>query len=87
MRVRDPAANGYKTHSAIAPPVSGLAVLVLKPLLPYELTQYIDAERIGRLLWVADVMLRLSPWLRQTVKTLFPVRCKFIVPHPGTVLG
>ena len=31
--------------------------------------------------------LRLSPWLRQTVKTLFAVRCKFIVLHPGTVLG
>src|SRR5580704_1783271 len=28
--------------------------------------------------------LRLSPWLRQTVKTLFAVRCKFIVVHPGT---
>jgi hypothetical protein len=23
-----------------------------------------------------------TPWLRQTVKTLFAVRCKFIVPHP-----
>ncbi len=30
--------------------------------------------------------LRFSPWLRQTVKTLFAVRCKFIVPHPGAVL-
>jgi hypothetical protein len=29
----------------------------------------------------------LSPWLRQTVKTLFAVRSKFIVLHPGTVLG
>lgn len=29
--------------------------------------------------------LRLSPWLRQTVKALFAVRCEFIVPHPGTV--
>jgi hypothetical protein len=28
-----------------------------------------------------------SPWLRQTVKTLLTVRCKFIVPDPGTDLG
>jgi len=27
------------------------------------------------------------PVLRQTVKTLLAVRCHFIVPHPGTVLG
>ena len=31
--------------------------------------------------------MRLSPRLRQTVKTLLAVRCHFIVPHPGTVLG
>src|SRR5689334_18710933 len=31
--------------------------------------------------------LRLSPELRQRVKTLFAVRCKAIMPHPGTVLG
>jgi hypothetical protein len=29
----------------------------------------------------------LSHGLRQTVKTLLTVRCKFIVPDPGTVLG
>ena len=29
----------------------------------------------------------LSPRLRQTVKTLLTVRCKFIVPDPGTDLG
>ena len=29
----------------------------------------------------------LSPGLRQTVKTLLTVRCSFIVPDPGTVLG
>jgi hypothetical protein len=28
-----------------------------------------------------------SPGLRQTVKTLLTVRCKFIVADPGTVLG
>jgi hypothetical protein len=31
--------------------------------------------------------LGLSPGLRQTVKTLLTVRCKFIVPDPGTDLG
>jgi hypothetical protein len=31
--------------------------------------------------------LGLSPGLRQRVKTLLTVRCKFIVPDPGTVLG
>ena len=31
--------------------------------------------------------LRLSRLVRQTVKTLLAVRCHFIVPHPGTVLG
>jgi tetratricopeptide (TPR) repeat protein len=31
--------------------------------------------------------LRLSPGLRQTVKTQLTVRCFFIVPDPGTVLG
>jgi len=30
---------------------------------------------------------RVSPRLRQTVKTLLTVRCHFIVPHPGTALG
>ncbi len=30
---------------------------------------------------------RLPRLLRQTVKTLLAVRCHFIVPHPGTVLG
>jgi hypothetical protein len=33
------------------------------------------------------VELRLSRKLRQTVKTLLAVRCKSIVPDPGTVLG
>ena len=31
--------------------------------------------------------MRWSPGLRQTVKTPLTVRCKFIVPDPGTVLG
>jgi hypothetical protein len=31
--------------------------------------------------------LRLSPRLRQTVKTLLTVRCPSIVPHLGTILG
>jgi len=31
--------------------------------------------------------LGLSLGLRQTVKTLLTVRCKFIVPDPGTGLG
>jgi SNF2 family DNA or RNA helicase len=31
--------------------------------------------------------LGLSPRLRQTVKTLLTVRCKFVVPDPGTDLG
>ncbi len=29
----------------------------------------------------------LPRFVRQAVKTLFAVRCEFIVPHPGTVLG
>jgi hypothetical protein len=37
--------------------------------------------------YIVNKWLRLSPRMRQTVKTLFAVRCKFIVPHPGTVLG
>ncbi|HXE63915.1 MAG TPA: hypothetical protein VN519_10275 [Bryobacteraceae bacterium] len=32
-------------------------------------------------------MVGLSPRLRQTVKTLLTVRCKFIVPDPGTESG
>jgi hypothetical protein len=31
--------------------------------------------------------LSLYPLLRQTDKTLLTVRCKFIVPNPGTDLG
>jgi len=31
--------------------------------------------------------LGLSPRVRQTVKTLLTVRCRFIVPDPGTDLG
>ena len=34
-----------------------------------------------------EIAVRLSPELRLTVKTLLAVRCHFIVPHPGTVLG
>lgn len=34
-----------------------------------------------------DKLVGLSPRLRQTVKTLLTVRCKFIVPEPGTDLG
>jgi len=34
-----------------------------------------------------SVILRLPRLLRQIVKTLLAVRCKSIVPHPGTVLG
>jgi len=36
---------------------------------------------------IVIAVVRLSLRLRQTVKTLFAVRCKLIVPHPGTVLG
>jgi hypothetical protein len=89
MRVRDPAANGYKTHSAIAPPVSGLAVLVLKPLLPHELTQYIDAERIGRLLWVADVMHALQGTTETDRRNLPRVHCTSRQPtrRPGVAVA
>jgi len=34
-----------------------------------------------------DFSLGLSPGLTQAVKTLLTVRCKFIVPDPGTDLG
>jgi DNA-binding NarL/FixJ family response regulator len=34
-----------------------------------------------------EIAVGLSPRLRQTVKTLLTVRCKFIVPDPGTDLG
>ena len=36
---------------------------------------------------ISEETLGLSPRLRQTVKTLLTVRCKFIVPDPGTDLG
>jgi hypothetical protein len=34
-----------------------------------------------------ELAMRLSRFVRQTVKTLLAVRCNFIGPHPGTVLG
>jgi hypothetical protein len=42
---------------------------------------------VGESIESAYINLGLSPWLRQTVKTLLTVRCKFIVPDPGTDLG
>src|ERR1700722_6595253 len=68
MRVRAPAASRDETRSAIAPPVSRLEVLVLKPHPVAPTDPTVGAERIGHSLWDVDVV----PALEGTAETAQP---------------